>query len=172
MPTRRLWLLTLLIIPTLACESSSPTEPGGLSGGSSSSGTQLNQGFETEVVSLMNQRRTQGATCGGTAFGSVGSVVMNGNLRQAARDHSIDMFERSYFSHVTPEGKTFDQRIRESGYARQPMSENIAAGQTSPQAVVNGWMASDGHCRNIMNGAARDVGIGFASNYWTANFGG
>ena len=172
MPFRRLWLT--LIIPIVACQAnpSAPTEPGGLGGGSAPSGPQLNQAFETEVVSLMNQHRGQGATCGGTRFGAVGNLAMNGDLREAARDHSIDMFERGYFSHVTPDGKTFDQRIRESGYTGRPVAENIAVGHTSPQAVVSGWMSSDGHCRNIMAGQAQDVGIGFANNYWTAKFGG
>src|SRR5260221_2288870 len=32
------------------------------------------------------------------------SVVMDEQLRRLARSHSVDMFQRGYFSHYTPEG--------------------------------------------------------------------
>ena len=43
-------------------------------------------------------------------------------------------------------------------------------------AVVNGWMASTGHCNNIMNGVLRDIGVayypgGTYGHYWTQDFG-
>ena len=60
------------------------------------------------------------------------------------------MAARNYFSHTTPEGVTFDQRIKTAGYP-QPGAENIAKGQRSAQQVMNDWMGSDGHRRNIEN---------------------
>ena len=170
---RRRHLWAILFVLAVACDSSSPTAPGGLGGGGASpSGVNLSSSFEEQVVTLMNQRRSNGARCGGTQRSAVTRVSMNRNLRLAAREHSIDMFQRSYFSHVTPEGKTFDQRIRESGYGGRPVGENIATGQRSPQEVMASWMASPGHCNIIMSGQARAVGVGFANNYWTAKFGG
>ena len=81
------------------------------------------------------------------------------------------MAQRDYYSHTSPEGRTFSQRIRESGYGGQPVGENIAFGQGTPSAVVSGWMESPWHCRNIMLADTRDVGVGFANRYWTSKFG-
>ena len=59
------------------------------------------------------------------------------------------------------------------------VAENIAAGRSTAQAVVDDWMQSTGHCQNIMNSGLRVIGIGYAfnqsstySHYWTQNFGG
>ncbi|MEA1854806.1 CAP domain-containing protein [Cytobacillus sp. FSL W7-1323] len=37
--------------------------------------------------------------------------------------------------------------------------ENIAKGYTSPKAVVQGWMNSEGHRANILNGNFTEIGI-------------
>ena len=163
----RLW--PLVFVSVLGFDSS-PTAPGD-DGPTASPGVTLNQGLESQVADLMNQRRAGNASCGGQAFGPAGALRVDSNLRAAARAHSIDMAERNYFSHTTPEGLTFDQRIRNSGYGGQPVAENIAVGRSSPSSVVAGWMTSAGHCQNIMRNSARDVGVGFANNYWTAKFG-
>ena len=65
-----------------------------------------------------------------------------------------------------------------AGYAWRAYGENIAAGQTSAQAVVDGWLASPGHCANIMNASYVDMATAcVASNtatyrtYWTMDLG-
>ncbi len=98
-------------------------------------------------------------------------MTTDANLGLAARDHSVDMTTHNYFSHTGRDGRMPDQRVRDSGYGGRYMGENIARGHGSPQAVVNAWMESTGHCNNIMRAESRDVGIGYASNYWTADFG-
>jgi uncharacterized protein YkwD len=136
--------------------------------------------FENEVWTLVNQRRAAGATCGGTAYPPVAPLTMNASLRLAAQGHSLDMATNNYFSHTSLDGRTFVDRIRAAGYlGSSPLGENIAAGQGSPAAVVNAWMASTGHCQNIMNGSFRAIGVGYAyragsqyGSYWTQNFGG
>jgi uncharacterized protein YkwD len=136
--------------------------------------------LEDQVLALMNQRRAAGATCGGTLYPPVPPLTMNGSLRTAARLHSQDMATNNYFSHVSLNGTTFDQRIRNAGYTGSfPLGENIAAGPSTPQSLVDGWMASPGHCANIMNGSFRATGIGYAfsasstyRHYWTQTLGG
>lgn len=136
--------------------------------------------FENDVLTLVNQRRAAGATCGGTAYPPVGALTMNETLRVAARSHSQDMATRNYFSHTSLDGRTFLQRMRDAGYnGAGPHGENIAAGYGSAAAAVNGWMGSTGHCQNIMNGGFRVAGVGYAYGagssygvYWTMNFGG
>ena len=136
--------------------------------------------FEQQVIALVNQHRAAGVTCGGSAQPPVGPLSEDTSLRTAARGHSADMAAHDYFSHTSLDGRTFSQRIQDAGYAGGfPMGENIAAGTSTPQAVVNAWMASSGHCSNIMNGGYNDVGVGYGylagstyGHYWTQDFGG
>ena len=139
-----------------------------------------NPSAEDQVLVIVNQRRAAGATCGGTPYPPVGPLRMNANLQLAARLHSQDMATQNYFSHTSLDGRTFDQRIRNAGYNGSfPLGENLAGGQSSPQSLVDGWMSSPGHCANIMNGAYRSTGVGYAfsasstyRHYWTQTFGG
>jgi uncharacterized protein YkwD len=139
-----------------------------------------NPSAEDQVLVLVNQRRAAGATCGGTVYPPAGPLTMNANLQLAARLHSQDMATQNYFSHTSLDGRTFDQRIRNAGYAGSfPLGENLAGGASNPQALVDGWMNSPGHCANIMNGAYRSTGVGYAfsssstyRHYWTQTFGG
>ncbi len=69
------------------------------------------------------------------------------------------------------------QRIAAAGYRASGWGENIAAGQSTPEEVVQGWMESPGHCRNIMNPEYRTIGIGYGvvpgspyGTYWTQDF--
>jgi len=131
------------------------------------------------VLVLVNQRRASGATCGVTAHPAVAPLTFNLQLRDAARGHSQDMATKNYFSHTSLDGRTPDQRVRQAGYTGGTIAENIAAGDSTAQAVVDGWMQSTGHCENIMSGDLRVIGIGYAFNqsstysyYWTQNFGG
>ncbi len=93
-------------------------------------------------------------------------------LDTAARLHSEDMAARNYFAHDTPEGLSPQDRAGAQGYT-DGVGENIAAGYRNARAVVLGWMASTGHCHNIL-GQARDIGVGTAAtpraNY-TQDFG-
>jgi uncharacterized protein YkwD len=139
-----------------------------------------NPTFEDQVLVLVNQRRAAGATCGGAPYAPVAPLTMNGTLRTAARLHSQDMAAQNYFSHTSLDGRTFSQRLTNAGYAGAfPWGENIAAGQPTPEAVMDAWMASTGHCTNIMNGSYRAIGVGYAfragttyGHYWTQDFGG
>lgn len=116
-----------------------------------------------QVFALVNQARAQ-AGCN--------PLTDDPRLNQAAQQHSDDMANRDYFSHTTPDGVTFDQREVAAGYP-SPGGENIAAGYTSAQAVMNGWMNSSGHRANILNCGFVAIGIGLDTNgwYWTQDFG-
>ena len=45
--------------------------------------------------------------------------------------------------------------------------ENIATGYTSEREVVDAWIKSPGHCKNIMNKAYKEMGVARVGNYWT-----
>ena len=116
-----------------------------------------------QVVQYVNWAR-QEAGCG--------PVQVDSRLTASAQGHSEDMSNRDYFSHTTPEGVTFDQRIRNAGYP-SPGAENIAMGASSAEQVMRMWMESDGHRRNILNCDLNAIGVGLDTDgwYWTQNFG-
>lgn len=136
------------------------------------------QNFECEVLALVNQKRAQGASCGGVPYPPAGPLTRNALLTQSARGHAKDMGDKGYFSHQGLDGKSPFDRMKEAGYSGGTMGENIAAGQPSPASVVEGWMQSTGHCQNIMQGKYKDLGVGYYlgaqgyKHYWVQNFGG
>ena len=136
--------------------------------------------FQASALAKVNQYRAAGATCGSHgAFPSATALSWNALLTQAAEGHSQDMVANDFFAHNSSDGRTFDQRITASGYNWSRVAENIAAGQTSVDEVMAGWMASEGHCVNIMNASLTEIGMvcvaGSASNtyrtYWAMDLG-
>nr|WP_245573942.1 CAP domain-containing protein [Amycolatopsis nigrescens] len=116
-----------------------------------------------EVLTLVNKARAE-AGCS--------PVSTDARLVTAAQKHSDDMAARDYFSHTTPEGVSFAERIREAGYGK-PGAENIAKGQATAAQVMSSWMNSDGHRRNILNCSLGKLGVGVntAGRLWTQDFG-
>jgi uncharacterized protein YkwD len=124
------------------------------------------QAQEARVVELTNAER---ATAGCPA------LVADDRLANSARGHSTDMATQNYFDHVSKDGRSFVDRIKAAGYPK-PGAENIAAGQRTPESVMDGWMKSAGHRANILNCGLKAIGVGVAKGgsygiYWTQNFG-
>lgn len=119
--------------------------------------------LEDEVLTIVNQVRSQGASCGSKgSFGPTGPLEMDPLLRCAARYHSKDMVDRDFFSHDNPDGEDPWDRIAKTGYGSyKTAGENIAAGSGTAAGVMNQWMTSDGHCANIMNPEFTEIGIGY-----------
>jgi uncharacterized protein YkwD len=134
-------------------------------------------------------------------------------LADAAQLHAKDMHKRGYFSHFTPEGLSYVDRIRDAGYldknaalcpctttvntmdllqnrreigpdyimiksgdqcaclAKFALGENIAKGQLTPTQVMNDWMKSENHRKNILSGAFDEIGIGIFGDLWAQEFG-
>jgi hypothetical protein len=101
-------------------------------------------------------------------------LACDATLARAAFSHSEDMCVRRYFSHTSPEGTTPTDRAREAGSRRRMIGENIAVGYSSPAEAHQGWMESDGHRRNILDGSYGHLGIGYAEcgghPFWTQVF--
>ena len=93
----------------------------------------------------------------------------NRRLSKAARRHSRAMARRRFFSHTSPGGSTFVDRIRRTGYLRGArnwnIGENIAwgsGGLSAPRAGATAWMNSPGHRANILSRSFGSIGIGVA----------
>ena len=111
--------------------------------------------YEEEVLVLLNERRAEGADCrSGGQFAPAGPLSMSPYLRCSSRFHSYWMgIIQDELMHESPGGDLGDdpwQRIASTGFPGSATGENIAAGYSTPEDVVEGWMTSDGHCANIM----------------------
>ncbi|HZM83607.1 MAG TPA: CAP domain-containing protein [Candidatus Limnocylindrales bacterium] len=123
--------------------------------------------MEDEVTSLINKERAK-AGCG--------AVKTDERMRAAGQAHSADMAKNNYFSHTGRDGSSFVDRLARAGYPKEGAAgENIAYGYSTAPAVVNGWMNSEGHRRNILNCSSKSTGVGLAykgsTPYWTQLFG-
>jgi uncharacterized protein YkwD len=135
--------------------------------------------FESDALRLVNQQRAAGASCGARgSFAPAAALTLDARLGIAAYGHSRDMADNNYFSHDSRDGRSMVDRINATGYVWSTVGENIAAGYGSVHSVVSGWMASDGHCANLMNPRFTEFALACARNdgsqygtYWTQNLG-
>lgn len=78
------------------------------------------------------------------------------------------------FSHTRPNGSSCFTAMKEAGISYSYAGENIAYGQRSPEAVMDGWMHSEGHRANILNNQVEYIGIGVTQRngvyYWSQFF--
>jgi len=85
-------------------------------------------------------------------------------LSEIAQAHAMDMARRGYFSHISPEGKSPFDRLRDAGVTYRLAAENIAWRYRDARSVVKGWMNSAGHRRNIL-GDFTKAGVGSYRGY-------
>lgn len=131
-----------------------------------------------KLLEMINTARAQPRTCGAQSFTATAPLGWNANLATAAQGHSRAMANNNFFDHLGRDGRTPGDRAELAGYLAQQVGENIAAGQDTPRKVVDGWLASPGHCANLMNPQFRELGAAYATDpksdagvYWTAMFG-
>ncbi|MBX8531356.1 CAP domain-containing protein [Pseudomonas cichorii] len=131
-----------------------------------------------KLLELINTARNQPRQCGTQAFNATTPLTWNATLATAAEGHTRSMANNSFFDHKGRDGSTPGDRAELAGYIAQQIGENIAAGQDTTRKVVDGWLASPGHCANLMNPGFRELGAAYAIDpksdagiYWTAMFG-
>ena len=131
-----------------------------------------------KVLDLINTARQQSRQCGAQAFAATTPLSWNEALANAAAGHARNMANGNFFDHLDHDGRTPGDRAELAGYIGQQIGENIAAGMDTPRKVVDGWLASPGHCANLMNPQFREMGAAYAMDpksdagiYWTGLFG-
>lgn len=97
------------------------------------------------------------------------------DLAAVAKAHCEDMIKRDFFAHNTPDGKTPFDRMKEANLSYWIAGENIAAGQHSPKAVLEEWMNSESHRKNILNPSFEYMGTSVIKGgkygiYWAQEF--
>jgi len=98
--------------------------------------------------------------------------LIDPKLCAAARDHSKDMKEKSFFAHESPipGKKTPWDRAKQAG--TKANSENIFVGSKRGKDANRGWWHSPGHHVNMLAPRARLVGMGVHDKHWTQMFNG
>ncbi|MGA6096598.1 CAP domain-containing protein [Stutzerimonas marianensis] len=131
------------------------------------------------LLDELNRARGQARQCGGVPFAAARPLRWNGTLAEVAERHSRGMANGNYFGPLDRDGRTPGDRAELAGYAGAQVGQNIAAALDRSSAVVEGWLASPGHCANLMNPAFSELGAAYAVDpqsdagiYWTAVFGG
>lgn len=131
-----------------------------------------------DVLKPVNEARTKGHQCGDTYYAPAGRLVWNNKLADAALRHSIDMAQNGTLGHIGSDGSLPGDRIKKTGYVAITWGENVAAGSSSIEEVMNAWLASEGHCKNLMNPSFNEMGAASAEGtkkearyygrlYWT-----
>ena len=121
---------------------------------------------EAEAVKLLNELRVE-VGLPALAWDSQSS------LQRAAEVRARELEEK--FSHTRPDGTSCFSIFPSYNVSYMAAGENIAAGQTSPEEVMNSWMHSSGHKANILNGRFGHIGVGLAQGgsygyYWVQMF--
>ncbi len=133
-------------------------------------GSRTKASFIEKVLELTNKEREKAG---------LRPLALEQKLSSSASWKASDMADRDYFDHADGNGKDFVDRAEQFGYSDWTyLGENIAAGQATPEEVVQEWMASPGHRKNILKPQYREIGIGFTSeghgaykSYWVQEFG-
>ncbi|HET8622750.1 MAG TPA: CAP domain-containing protein [Gemmatimonadales bacterium] len=103
---------------------------------------------------------------------SVGCTALrwDGPAAAVAQAHAEDMVRRDFFSHTNPDGKSPFDRLRAAGVTYRSAAENIAYGYSTAAGVLEAWMNSDGHRRNLENCAYTHHGVGLSQGKWVHVF--
>jgi hypothetical protein len=108
--------------------------------------------IENELFDLINRER---------ARQGISLLQISKSLIPLARSHSRDMAARSELTHISSDGKTYAERLKEAGLFFKGTGENVAFSQSFlPEAIHNSFMGSEGHRENILDPRFDSVGIG------------
>ncbi|HUP22796.1 MAG TPA: CAP domain-containing protein [Thermoanaerobaculia bacterium] len=109
---------------------------------------------EQDVVEIVNQERWNN--------GMLPPLKRVTELDNSSEGHSSSMASRNFFAHCDLDtGKSPWVRMNEAGYFWNAAAENIAAGESSPAAVMSSWMNSPNHRANILSSNLREIGVGY-----------
>lgn len=144
---------------------SPPPKPGSLSS-DASLGLSNQARYQRHILSLTNRLR---------ARAGARPVRLHAGLSDVARRHNRDVARMGELSHVSSDGRTLTERLLEQGYDFRYASENLARGQRDCNWVMNSWMKSPGHRRNVLNDRVVEMGLSVrvwnGRMYWCQVFG-
>jgi uncharacterized protein YkwD len=165
---RRAVSTVAVLVASVSCVSVAAAQARGCADAHASIRHATRADLQRSVVCVINEQRH--------ARGLPG-LRESSRLNRSAQGWTNVMVTHRDFSH----GADFAARISAVGFNWSNVGENIATGYATPSSVVKAWMASTGHCQNILNPIYRDVGTGVSGNSiagystlagtWTQDFG-
>ncbi|MEJ1962428.1 MAG: CAP domain-containing protein [Gammaproteobacteria bacterium] len=133
---------------------------------------------DERILQLANEARSHARRCGNESFPAVQPLSPDKRLTEAAREQARDMAKHNRLDHTGSDGSTPATRVTRAGYSWRVVGENIASGPTSPEEVMQGWLASPGHCENLMSPRFNEMGVAYVVDprsesgvYWSQVFG-
>ena len=134
-------------------------------------------GIEYDILAQVNEARALPRRCGTRQYAAAPPLRYSADLADASQAHAMDMAQRGYFDHDTPEGVQPKERLARTGYQWSLTGENIARGDMGADEAMEGWLRSPGHCANIMEPRFSEMGFGIAADgdrkgalYWVQTF--
>lgn len=125
--------------------------------------------YEARVLDLTNAERDKAG---------VAPLTLNPQLQDSANAYSQVLASSGCFAHTCGPVPDFADRDAAAGYvAWTTIGENLAAGYSTPEAVMDGWMNSPDHRSNILSTEFTDIGIAVTTGntpfgvYWAQEFG-
>ena len=119
--------------------------------------------YASQVAALVNAVRAQHG---------LAALTVDTKVQRAAQVRATETAQS--FSHTRPNGSSFSTALTEAGVTYRTAGENIAYGQSTPQAVVDAWMNSSGHRANILSSSYTTIGVGYTvvngTAYWAQLF--
>ncbi|MBQ2401117.1 MAG: hypothetical protein II311_03775 [Lachnospiraceae bacterium] len=117
-----------------------------------------------QIVDLVNAERTKVG---------LAPLTLDIQLSSAAQIRAEEQY--TLFSHSRPNGSSYRTVLDENGISYMGCGENVAYGFRNPQAVMQGWMNSEGHKANILQEKFTHIGIGYyvgpnGYHYWSQLF--
>ncbi len=117
-----------------------------------------------KVLEIVNRER---------AANGLSALKLDTALSKVAQAKAEDMLKNNYFSHTSPTYGSPFEMLKTFGISYRSAGENIAKGQKTPESVMQAWMASSGHRKNILGNYTR-LGVGYVNKngvtYWVQMF--
>lgn len=104
-----------------------------------------------EVIRLTNEKRVAAG---------LAPLQINPTLSQAAQAKGVDMINKDYWAHVSPDGLTPWKFFVDFGYKYRYAGENLARDFSNASSAVDAWMASSSHRENMLSSKYKEIGIG------------
>ena len=124
------------------------------------------ESIKAEMLEEINKVRVSGCMCGDEKLPPAAKLAWSDQLEKAAARHADDMFDHSHFDHVGTDGSDLGDRISGTGYVWGMVGENISWGYTEVKDVVEGWISSPDHCKNMMSPVFKEMGVARKGEYW------
>ena len=113
--------------------------------------------LEGEVLAQLNKTRVERG---------LRPLVASDSLQSASVLHSTAMLTGGFFQHESADGSPFSDRVKRfypvAGFQTWTVGENLlySSGEITAEAVIQAWLDSPGHRRNLLSPAWREVGVG------------